>query len=54
MTKEMKPTVHLKTATEWTRLIMRVPDDQVGGILPAHRKKFVDLAEQIGARNPLP
>jgi hypothetical protein len=50
----MKPTGHLKTASEWTRLIMRVPDDQVGDILPAHRKKFVDLAEQIGARNPLP
>jgi len=44
----------LKTATERTRLIMRALVDQVGAVLPAHRKKFVDLAEQINARNPLP
>jgi hypothetical protein len=44
----------LKTVPERTRLLMRALVDQVGAILPAHRKKFVDLAEQIGARNPLP
>ena len=44
----------LKTVPERTRLLMRALVDQVSTILPAHRKKFVDLAEQIGARNPLP
>lgn len=44
----------LKTAIERTRLIMRALVDQVGAILPAHRKKFVTLSEQLGARNPLP
>ena len=44
----------LKTVPERTRLLMGALVDQVSTILPAHRKKFVDLAEQIGARNPLP
>jgi hypothetical protein len=44
----------LKTIPERTRLLMGALVDQVSTILPAHRKKFVDLAEQIGARNPLP
>jgi len=44
----------LKTAPERTRLLMRALVDQVSTILAAHRKKFVDLAEQINARNPLP
>ena len=44
----------LKTVPERTRLLMSALVDQVSTILPAHRKKFVDLAEQIGARNPLP
>ena len=44
----------LKTTIERTRCIMTALVDQVSAILPAHRKKFVDLAEQINARNPLP
>ena len=44
----------LKTTIERTRLIMTALVAQVSNILPAHRKKFVDLAEQINARNPLP
>ena len=44
----------LKTTTERTRLVMQALVEQVSAILPAHRKKFVDLAEQINARNPLP
>jgi hypothetical protein len=28
--------------------------EQVSTILPAHRKKFVTLSEQLNARNPLP
>ena len=44
----------LKTTIERTRCIMTALVGQVSAILPAHRKKFVDLAEQINARNPLP
>jgi len=44
----------LKTTIERTRCIMTALVGQVSTILPAHRKKFVDLAEQINARNPLP
>jgi hypothetical protein len=44
----------LKTATERTRLLMRALVKQVTNIVPAHRDKFVTLAEQLNARNPLP
>ena len=37
-----------------TRLLMRLLVARTADILPAHRKKFIDLAEQLNARNPLP
>jgi hypothetical protein len=44
----------LKTAIGRTRLMMNALVEQVSTILPAHRKKFVTLSEQLNARNPLP
>jgi len=44
----------LTTATERTRLLMHALVDQISEIAPAHRNKFVDLAEQLNARHPLP
>jgi len=44
----------LTTATERTRLLMHALVDQISEIAPAHRDKFVDLAEQLNARHPLP
>jgi hypothetical protein len=44
----------LKTATERTRLLMRALVKQMTNIVSAHRDKFVNLAEQLNGRNPLP
>ncbi len=44
----------LTTTTERTRLLLGALIDQVSAILPAHRGKFIDLAEQLNARHPLP
>jgi hypothetical protein len=44
----------LTTATERTRLLMHALVDQMSEIVPGHRDKFVDLAEQLNARHPLP
>ena len=44
----------LTTTEARTRLLLRALVDQVGAIIPAHRGKFVDLAEKLNARHPLP
>jgi len=44
----------LKTATGRTRLLMRALVKQMTNIVSAHRDKFVALAEQLNARNPMP